>query len=243
MGSLMGTMALGFFVGILGTVIGGLSVLLFPDREPKQQSMMLGMSGGIMVAVVLWDLWPEALATHGYSAVSGGLLGLVFIVVAGMAVRSRSMLKMNSFARTGLLMGIGIGVHNFPEGLAIGTVKAAAVDWRRWLSLAGMMTAHNVPEGMVVAAALRLAKVSLRQVVLALFLVELPMAIGALMGGVLGQISHRFVAASLGFASGAMVLLVLKEMLPMGNDLSSAGQTFLGLGSGLLIGLLLTHLL
>ena len=76
---------------------------------------------------------------------------------------------------------------------------------------------------------------------LALFLVELPMACGALLGGLLG-VSHRFVAASLGFASGAMVLLVFKELLPLGRDLSSLRKTFYGLGIGILIGLFLTHL-
>ncbi|GEM_PF-2157350 len=186
MGSLMATMVLGFMVGILGTVLGGLGVLIFPRRETGEQSILVGISGGIMIAVVLWDLWPEAVASNYYSAVGGGVFGLVFILLAGLVVRRSTILPLSSLARTGLLMGMGIGVHNFPEGLALGTVKAAAVDWRRWLSLAGLMTVHNVPEGMVVAAALHLAQVSLRQVMLALFLVELPMACGALLGGLLG---------------------------------------------------------
>ena len=241
MGELAVVTSLGLLVGIIGTGLGGLMTLFSPIRTGEQQSILLGLSGGVMVGVVLWDLWPEAVHFNNASAVCGGLIGLGFILLASTLIKSGGIDgNMNRLTRTGLLMGLGIGFHNFPEGLAIGTVKAAADCWREWVGLAGMMTLHNIPEGMVVAATLRMGKVKLGKILIALFLVEVPMAVGALMGGILGGISPRFEAASLGFASGAMILLVVKEMLPMGVNLAAFRFTLLGLGGGVLIGRLLT---
>lgn len=238
--NLMVTTFIGFLVGIVGTVIGGITALKVPARTGRQQSLLLGVSGGIMTAVVLWDLWPEAMKLQRFSAVGGGWVGVGFIILAGYIMSKQQKEGMNRFTRTGLLMGLGIGFHNFPEGLAVGTVYTAAEGWRDWVGMAGIIAAHNVPEGVVVAASLRMGKVAAMRIITALFLVELPMALGALLGGVLVGISQRFVAASLGFASGAMITLVFKEMLPMGRDLSTNRSTAQGFGIGLLIGGLLT---
>lgn len=243
MEELMLTTFIGFMVGIIGTVLGGVAALKVPARTGRQQSMLLGISGGIMTAVVLWDLWPEAIALQRFSAVGGGLFGVGFILVAGFVMARQHREGLNRLTRTGLLMGLGIGFHNFPEGLAVGTLRTTADSWRDWAGMAGLMAAHNVPEGVVVAASLRMGKVAVYKILAALFLVELPMAMGALLGGVIVGISQRFVAASLGFASGAMISLVMKEMLPMGRELSTSRSTAWGFGVGLLLGGVLTRML
>jgi ZIP family zinc transporter len=241
LGELAVVTSLGLLVGVLGTGLGGLMTIFSPLRTGEQQSILLGLSGGVMAAVVIWDLWPEAINFNIASAVCGGVIGLGFILLASTLSKSGGLKDtMSRFTRTGLLMGLGIGFHNLPEGLAVGTVKAVANNWREWVGLAGMMTLHNIPEGVVVAATLRMGKVKMGKILAALFLVEVPMALGALMGGILGGISPRFVAASLGFASGAMMLLVVKEMIPMGVNLSASRWTLLGLGGGVLIGRLMT---
>ncbi|HEX2952996.1 MAG TPA: hypothetical protein VHR47_03310 [Bacillota bacterium] len=243
MSQLLVTMLIGFFVGIIGTGIGGLMVLALPSQSVKKQSLLLGGSGGIMIAVVIWDLWPEASHLHRLSAVGGLLTGALFVLLAGLLMKMKSKGFINRFTRTGILMGMGIGMHNFPEGLAVGTVRTVADKWQEWAGLAGLMAAHNVPEGMVVAATLRLGKVRVQKVLLALLLVELPMGIGALFGGIIGQFSHRFVASALGFAAGAMALLVGKEMIPMGNELSSGKMTWAGFLLGIGVGFVLTRVI
>lgn len=243
MADLMVTTFIGLFVGIIGTFAGGIFALRVPARTGRQQSILLGISGGIMTAVVLWDLWPEAFKLQSFSAIGGGLFGIAFILIVGFVLVGKKHEALNRFTRTGLLMGLGIGFHNFPEGLAVGTLQTAAVDWRDWIGMASLIAAHNVPEGVVVAASLRMGRVAVSKILTALFLVELPMALGALLGGVLVGISQRFVAASLGFASGAMILLVMKEMLPMGKALSSVRSTALGFGMGLLLGGILTWII
>lgn len=243
MSQLFVTMAIGFLVGILGTGLGGVMMLALPKLSATKQSMLIGGSGGIMVAVVIWDLWPEAYHFHPLSAIGGALTGVFFVLLAGVLMKIKRKGMINRFTQTGILMGMGIGVHNFPEGLAVGTVQTVADNWREWAGLAGMMAAHNVPEGMVVAATLRLGKVRIQKVLLALVLVELPMGIGALVGGVIGQFSQRFVASALGFAAGAMVFLVGKEMMPMGKAIASAKTTWAGFLVGLGMGYLLTGVL
>ena len=64
--------------------------------------------------------------------------------------------------RTGLLIGLSIGTHNFPEGVALGTAYVAAGALAGWLGLALLMGLHNIPEGVIMAATLRMGRVRLR---------------------------------------------------------------------------------
>jgi zinc transporter, ZIP family len=135
----------------------------------------------------------------------------------------------------GILLGVGIGVHNFPEGVALGTTYIACKALSNWLSLALLMAIHNIPEGMVVAAAFKLGKVKRLRIILALVCVEIPMALGGTVGAFLGQLSPFMVSFALSFAGGAMILLVGKELLPMAKKLAG----FFWVGSGFAVGILM----
>lgn len=238
---------LGLIAGVSGTFMGGLIVLYcFSDSLPKQ-SWLLGFSGGIMAAVVIFDLWPEAWYFGGlYPTVVGTLIGMLLVQYFDKILelvpwyRRR---KFSKLARIGILLGLGIGTHNFPEGVALGTTFIANQEFKKWFGLALIMALHNIPEGMVMTSAFKLAKISLTKILLALVMVELPMAFGGTVGAILGRISPWMVSQSLGFAGGAMILLVAKELLPMAQKLAGAFWVGSGLIVGLLTGVLLVRVL
>ena len=93
------------------------------------------------------------------------------------------------------------------------------------------------------ASAFKLANVSLVKILSALALVELPMAFGGTVGALLGRLSPEMVSLSLGFAGGAMALLVVKELLPMAQRLAGAFWVGTGLMAGLFAGVLLVRIL
>ena len=237
---------LGLFVGLSGTLIGGWLVLKRDLTKATQQGWLLGFSGGIMLIVVLLDLWPEAWYFGGaLSTFGGSVIGMLLVQFAEPLLRFipwYQQRRFSRFAKVGILLGLGIGFHNFPEGVALGTVFTANQAISKWMGLALLMALHNIPEGMVMAAALKFGKVSVIKIAWALFLVELPMAGGATLGAFLGELSPQMVALALGFAGGAMFLLVLKELIPLAKKIAGAFWIGYGLTIGALIGVLLVKL-
>ncbi len=229
---------LGFIVGVSGTMVGGLFILYRFSNKLSVQSWLLGFSGGIMAAVVLFDLWPEALHFGGIiPTIIGTVVGFLLVQYFDGILKLIPWYRERHFSkltRVGILLGVGIGAHNFPEGVALGTTYIANQTISYWLSLALLMAIHNIPEGMVMSSAFKLGKVNKIKIITALILVEIPMAIGGTIGALLGRISPFMIAVSLGFAGGAMILLVAKELLPMAKKLAG----FFWVGSGFAIGVL-----
>lgn len=237
---------IGFLVGISGTVFGGLVIYRFGEGRTRQSGLM-GFSGGIMVAVVLLDLWPEALHYGGWlPATVGTGLGVIIIRYFETVMRLFSWYERRNFSKStklGLLMGMGIGAHNFPEGVALGTMFIANPLIHYWGGLGVLMALHNIPEGMVMASALKLGKVRFSKIVAALFLVEIPMAVGAMFGAFIGRISGWSASLALGFAGGAMIFLVLKELLPMAQKMAGLLWTGLGFIIGFGLGVVLVRII
>lgn len=238
---------LGLITGVSGTLAGGLIVLYRFSNSLSKQSWLLGFSGGIMAAVVFFDLWPEAWGYGGfYPTILGTLIGMWLVqyfdkILALIPWYQRR--KYSKLTRVGILLGVGIGAHNFPEGVALGTTFIANQELKKWLGLALIMALHNITEGVVMTSAFKLAKIGLAKIILALVIVEIPMAFGGTVGAILGKLSPWMISLSLGFAGGAMVLLVVKELLPMARRLAGIIWVGSGLIVGTLTGILLVRIL
>lgn len=227
---------LGLIVGLSGTVLGGV-VIYRSGNSLSKQGWLLGFSGGIMVAVVLFDLWLEALHYGGIGlTLVGTAIGMALIHYFEFSLNlipGYRRKKFSKAARIGMLMGLGIGTHNFPEGVALGTTFIANQAMSHWIGLAVIMAVHNIPEGMVMSSAFKLGKVPFYKIFIALILVEVPMALGSTVGALLGKISGVMVALSLAFAGGAMIYLVGKELIPAAKKMAGA----FWVGSGFVFGL------
>lgn len=234
---------LGFIVGISGTLIGGLLILYRFSNNLSTQSWLLGFSGGIMAAVVLFDLWPEALHFGGfYPTLIGTGTGMLIVQYFDRTLRLIPWYRRRKFSKlikVGIMLGLGIGAHNFPEGVALGTTYITSQNMRDWLGLGLLMAIHNIPEGMVMAAAFKLGRVQSFKIILALLCVEIPMALGGTAGAFLGGLSPFAVSFALSFAGGAMILLVGKELLPMAKRLAGLFWVGSGFAVGVLLGIVL----
>jgi ZIP family zinc transporter len=237
---------LGFVVGISGTLVGGLLILYRFSQKVSTQSLLLGLSGGIMAAVVVLDLWPEALHFGGIvPTILGTITGILLVQYFDQFLKFIPWYREHQFSKlvqVGIMLGVGIGIHNFPEGVALGTTYIANPHISNWLSLALLMGLHNIPEGMVMSAAFKLGKVKYFSIFLSLLLVEVPMALGATVGAFLGGISPIMISFSLGFAGGAMILLVGKELLPTAKKLAGLIWVSSGFAVGVILGMILIRL-
>lgn len=232
---------LGFFAGTIGTGLGGFSSFVIRNPSNRLFSFTLGFSGGLMIAIVCFDLLPEAFLSGLGVAILGIILGVVLISVIDQLLSfhfSGGHMK-NDFLRAGALMGISIAAHNFPEGLAIGSGLVA--DPHLGLSLAIIILIHNIPEGMAMAAPLSISGISKFKILLYTIYAGVPMGIGAWLGGYIGNVSESFIGLCLGFAGGAMLFITCQEIIPKSSALWKGRTSGFSIILGIICGILLTR--
>ena len=141
------------------------------------------------------------------------------------------------FAAFVLLIGIGIALHNLPEGLAVGAGYADAPVFGLALCLAIVL--HDVPEGLSMSLPLREGGMKLHRVLLAALFSGFPTLIGAFIGLYAGGFGHQALAACLGLAGGAMLQITCASLLPEAQKKSSGRIETLLLSLGIVAGCLL----
>jgi len=197
-------------VGIVGTGVGGAVACLLRDRSERASGRLLGIATGVMLAVVVLSVIPESYETVGFWWLAGGLAAgaLALFLLHGVLEHDHS----SKMVRMGSTLWLGIAVHNFPEGLAIGAALSQHSPF--CFTLCALVMLHNIPVGLALAAPFKLGGMKNGKVILATALSGLPMVAGAILGGLLGQISSSAMGILLAFAGGAMLFLTIREMIP-----------------------------
>lgn len=243
----------GCIVGAVGTGFGAVVALFIKRRSQALIASMMGLSGGIMLSVVIFDMVPEGVKMGGWaSALVGLILGAFFVQLLHWLFPhvdappdcddiSINKIKNSSLAMTGLLLCAGIAIHNLPEGLAIGAGMEQQSDFGTHLSI--LLLIHNIPEGLAMGIPLRLGGFKPGTVVLLAVAAGLPTAIGAILGTWLGEASPIFIGGAIAFAGGAMLYLTLKELIPESMHMKKMSATVLSLIGGIVIGALVVFVL
>lgn len=231
---------LGAVSGVVGTGIGGIAAAANRKPGPGSTSGMLGFSGGVMLAVTLIDLIPEALRVSFIIGIASIIAGVFSMWWTDRVLPGRETDPSSRYSRAGAVVGLGIASHNFAEGLAVGSSYASTVQIG--IEIAVLIGIHDIPEGMAMATMLRLGGASRISVILAAVAAGLPMGAGAVAGAIAGSLSAAGLAFSLGSASGAM-LYVTARLYPEGLSLSHLtalmSGTILGLASGIFLAIAL----
>ena len=144
------TTLLGLFFGTFGTTLGGIIGCFFDNVSNKFLSFILSFASGLMMAVICFDLIPEALELANIFAIILGIcLGIIAMIFCDLLVDTKfskkQNLKTNNLLKTGIIVSIGLAIHNFPEGLAIGSGFEAST--KLGIGLAIAICLHDIPEG------------------------------------------------------------------------------------------------
>ncbi|EOD01762.1 ZIP family metal transporter [Caldisalinibacter kiritimatiensis] len=243
MDNVFATTIIGFIVGIAGTGLGGIVALSIFNPNDKFLGMLLGATAGLMLAVVTFDLLPESYSIGGlWIEIVGLILGilLVFIIedfIPESHISSFTTRK-ESFLKTGIIMGIGIAIHNLPEGLAVGS--GFMFTREIGIKMALIIALHDLPEGIAMATPLRISGFSKLKVLLLTLISGIPTGIGAFIGAVLGSVSQTFIALCMSFAGGTMLYITCGEIIPNSKTLYKGRSSTVGLVIGFIIGIIIT---
>ncbi|MDI6706073.1 MAG: ZIP family metal transporter [Bacillota bacterium] len=234
---------LGFVVGMVGTGAGGAVAFVLKKPTNRFMSVILGLSSGLMISIVCFDLLPEAFEMAGLSTgIIGIIVGVGMITLVDQMIPERDFadrgLRKGGYIRTGVLLGVGIAMHNFPEGLAIGSGLAA--ETRLGLSLAAVIAFHNMPEGVAMATPMVVGGYSRIKIFLATIIAGIPMGFGAFFGSMLGEISPDLVSLCLAFAGGTMLFITCGELIPKSQNMHRGRASAFGIIVGIIAGIILS---
>ena len=224
------TTLIGLFFGTFGTTIGGIIGIFLKKNSNKFLSFILSFASGLMMAIICFDLIPEALGISGILNVLLGIgVGIIAMIFCDLLVEKKfntkqaTKLSNNNLLKTGIVVSIGLAIHNFPEGLAIGSGFEASL--KLGLSLAIAICLHDIPEGISMAVPMKNGGMSKAKVIFYVILSGITTGIGAFFGAIVGSISTEVIAICLSFAAGAMLYIVsrrintrIKQIISWQND-------------------------
>lgn len=201
----------------LATGLGALPLLWVRELKPRWHGLGIAATGGMMLSASLFALIGEGLQHGKLTHVIIGLLigAFFFSSTARLVARAEWRLGELSAAesRQGILVVVAMFVHSFPEGVAIG-VGYATGELQYGLLLAIAIGVHNVPEGLAVALPLRARGLSMWKCVGYAVLTSVPQPLAAVPSYLLVSLFKPLLPLGLGFAGGAMIYLVVAELLP-----------------------------
>ena len=230
------------FVAEGGGVLTGILLLYFFHIKSKRLiGMLFGTTSGIMIAMICFDVLPHALeAGENTLMIIGVLMGIligVFLEDFTELLGDRLGTTYNKRIHTGLILLLGIAIHNIPEGVALGTL--AATSPQTILKFALVIGLHSIPEAIAVAIPLKIAKTPYKTIAMIPFVLGGIMAIGALGGFVMSQVASFLITVMLGLAAGIILYIVCQELLPESRKIWNGRLTTIATVIGIIIGMLL----
>jgi len=225
----------------LCTLLGAAFALLIGRPGNKTLAAFLGLAAGVMAGVVVWALIPAALTQgRGETVVLGFAAGVAVVALLDQQISRIFGPAQHGFLKTGILVALGIALHDLPEGMAV--AAGFVSDTNRGLLMALTIGLHNLPEGIAIAVPLRAAEVSPARVILLNGLVSLITPVGTLAGLALARSGLLPISILSAAAAGAMSYIVILELLPRALQESVRFSTG-GIITGLLIVIILSSLL
>ncbi len=235
------------------TAAGASLVFFFKTMNRAVLDGMLGFTGGVMVAASYWSLLAPAIEmsegegfTKVVPAASGFLMGALFLfaldkTLPHLHINFKKAEGMKSpWQRTTLLV-LAITLHNIPEGLAVGVLFGGVAAGIPEASIAGAVTLaigigiQNFPEGIAVSMPLRRMGMSRRKS----FMYGQSSAIVEPIAGVLGALAVTFFTPilpyALAFAAGAMIFVVVEEVIPETQQDKNTDIATLGFIGGFIV--------
>lgn len=239
------------------TAIGAASVFIFNGANKKLMDTLLGFTGGVMLAASIWSLLVPAVSmskgegiTKLLPTIIGVSLGVCTLVLFDVisSYWQKNTQKTDSLFYTNkntFVMILVITLHNIPEGLAVGVLFGGVASGLPEASIAGGVVLalaigiQNLPEGIAVAMPLKRIGFSKRKSFFYGQLTALVEPVAAIFGALAVGFFTQILPYTLAYAAGAMIFVVIYEVIPESLKNQNAKLATIGFISGFLIMMIL----
>ena len=254
----MENVLVGLLIPFLGTTLGSAMVFLMKNKiNPKVQKLLLGFASGVMIAASIWSLiTPSIEMAEEQGEISwipasiGFLLGITFLLVLDSLIPH---LHLNSKKPEGIkaklknttMMILAVTLHNIPEGMAVGVVFSGVLAQNTTITLAGAfalsigIAIQNFPEGAIISMPLKNEGISKPKAFLYGTLSGVVEPIGAIITILLTSIVTPILPYLLSFAAGAMIYVVVEELIPESQAGEHSNIGTIGVAIGFVIMMIL----
>ena len=248
--------AAGLLIPFLGTTLGAACVF-FMKKEMNDivQRALTGFAAGVMVAASIWSLLIPAIEqSEGMGkfafvpAVIGFWLGVLFLLMLDHVIphlhrNSQEAEGPKSKLQRTTMLVLAVTLHNIPEGMAVGVVFAGYLTGNAQITAAGAMALaigiaiQNFPEGAIISMPLRAEGESKGKAFLGGVLSGVVEPIGAVLTIIAAQLIIPALPYLLSFAAGAMLYVVVEELIPemSQGEHSDIGTVFFAVGFSLMM--------
>lgn len=241
------------------TILGSAVVFFFTKVSRKLLDVMMGFAAGVMIAASFWSLLAPAIdyahADYGklawLPAAIGFLLGgfslrLIDALVPHLHLgkdvsEAEGIQPKKKLSKTALLF-LAITIHNFPEGLAVGVTFGALAFGNMTnaaligaIGLAIGIGLQNIPEGAALSIPIRADGSSRWRAFFMGAMSAIVEPIGAVLGAALVIVMLQIIPYALAFAAGAMIFVVVEELIPESQTNGNTDIATLGLMVGFVI--------
>ena len=246
----------GICIPLLGTTMGAATVFFLKSEMKMQlQKALLGFASGVMIAASVWSLLIPAMdmaESNGsipwIPATVGFLMGIGFLllldtIIPHLHLDSNMPEGRPSKLGKSFMLILAVTLHNIPEGMAVGVVLAGMLSGSEIVSVAGALTLavgigiQNFPEGAILSMPLVSSGLSRKKAFKYGFLSGIVEPIAAVITIFLTWVVTPVLPYILAFAAGAMIYVVVEELIPeaQAGEHSNIGTIGVALGFALMM--------
>lgn len=250
----MNGLIIGLILPFAGTALGAACVFLMRrDMAPLLQKTLTGFAAGVMVAASVWSLIIpsiEMTGKEGFASIIPSIIGFVagisFLLLLDEVVPHQHIESNQSegpasrLSRTSKLV-FAVTLHNIPEGMAVGVALAAAIDHNSFMPMASALALavgiaiQNFPEGAIVSMPLHNAGNSRVKSFAIGALSGIVEPLGAALTILLASLIIPVLPYLLAFAAGAMMYVVIEELIPETQQGTHSNMGTIGFTAGFIL--------
>ena len=249
---------LGLLIPFIGTTLGSAMVYLMKNKmNVKVEKVLLGFASGVMVAASVWsllipsiDMATEQKVISWLPATIGFILGILFLLILDnliphLHLKSNEPEGPKSKLKKTTMMVLAVTLHNIPEGMAVGVALAGALSNNSTITMTGAIALaigiaiQNFPEGAIISMPLKEEGNSKNKSFLYGMLSGIVEPIGGLITIILTTLVVPVLPYLLAFAAGAMIYVVVEELIPESQVGKHSNLGTIGFSIGFIIMMIL----
>lgn len=240
-----------------GTTLGSAMVFFMRGMNKQIEKLLLGFAAGVMIAASVWSLLIPAIDMAGemgqiaWIPAAGGFLGgMAFLLVLDSLIphlhlESTKPEGVESTLKKTTMLVLAVTLHNIPEGMSVGVTFAGALIGDAGITMAGAfalavgIAIQNFPEGAIISLPLRSEGVSKMRSFVYGALSGIVEPIGACVTILLAEQIISALPVFLAFAAGAMIYVVVEELIPEAQAGEHSNIATVGVAVGFVIMMIL----